>query len=152
MISIAIKERIAIELFFANYEHDPNDRELHILDDQLSNDDWGMLEKINNTLTLFKQTSMSLESSFATLYHTIPSMDMILDHLEERRNDTSDAIMMPMYQQAWEKMIKYYKLLDDSPAYVASVILHPGIKQEYIEKHWKKEWADQSKVSTLYDC
>lgn len=147
MITVALEERAAIDLFFSNYEHDPSDRELHILDDLLTEDDWLLLSKMNETLTILKETSMCLESSFATLYNCIPEMDSILDHLESRRLNESDPIMMPMYQQAWEKMVKYYKLLEDSPANIAASVLHPGYKWDYIDTRWHNDWLDPAKAS-----
>ncbi|KAM4061469.1 transposase-like protein [Hirsutella rhossiliensis] len=50
-------------------------------------------------------------------------------------------------------MDKYYCLTDESPAYVAAIVLHPSHKWHYIHENWKKEWADSSKklMETLWD-
>ena len=149
MISIAVEHRDAFELFFTNYEHDPNDKAMAILDDILTDDDWKILDKINETLSVLQRTSMVMESSFASLYNVIPSMDSILDHFEKLRLDTTNQHMMPMYQNGWEKMTKYYKDTSNSTAYIAAIVLHPEYKWDYIEHTWEKDWLDEAKVFSI---
>ena len=42
-------------------------------------------------------------------------------------------------------MEKYYKLLDLTPVYVASIVLYLGRKWKWIKKHWKAEWVQPAK-------
>jgi hypothetical protein len=37
---------------------------------------------------------------------------------------------------AWYKFDKYYRLSDDIPAYVASILLHPKLQEAYLRKVW----------------
>jgi hypothetical protein len=39
-------------------------------------------------------------------------------------------------QLGWEKLDKYYRLTDDSSAYVAAIALHPRFKWRWIQKKW----------------
>ncbi|KJZ68761.1 hypothetical protein HIM_11845 [Hirsutella minnesotensis 3608] len=41
-------------------------------------------------------------------------------------------------------MNKYYCLTDESPAYVAAIVLHPSHKWHYVHESWK-EWVESSK-------
>ena len=51
-------------------------------------------------------------------------------------------------QLGWEKLDKYYTLTDDSPAYVASICLHPRYKWKWIEKKWahRPDWIEGAKL------
>jgi hypothetical protein len=54
--------------------------------------------------------------------------------------------MAPLYQNGWEKMDKYYRLTDESPAYTAAIVLHPGYKWQYIQDTWEPEWLPKAEV------
>lgn|SRR5215469_2341752 len=49
----------------------------------------------------------------------------------------------------WEKLRKYYELMDLSPVYVAAVVLNPEHKWDYFETNWEDcpEWITQAKKS-----
>ncbi|EJP61009.1 transposase-like protein [Beauveria bassiana ARSEF 2860] len=59
----------------------------------------------------------------------------------------------PMYNSGWAKLDKYYRLTDESPAYVAAIVLHPSYEWHYIHENWKREWVAPSKtlVAALWD-
>jgi hypothetical protein len=135
--------RGAIHSFIQNY----GDKD--ILEDLLTNEDWDQLESINQMLTILQQSTKSLEGSFASLYKVIPAMDFILQHFEQGRQDHSGTLMAPLYQSGWEKMRKYYNLLESTPAYVAAIVLHPGYKWDYIKAEWDPEWVVKSEVIYL---
>lgn len=46
---------------------------------------------------------------------------------------------------AWKKLDQYYTLLDDSPAYLAALVLHPRYKLRWIKKHWaeRPDWIEK---------
>lgn len=48
---------------------------------------------------------------------------------------------------AYTKLKKYYDLVDDSPYWIAGVVLHPFIKWKYFEQTWEKEpqWLHEGK-------
>ncbi|KAM4064711.1 transposase-like protein [Hirsutella rhossiliensis] len=85
-------------------------------------------------------TTKALESSFATLDNVLLAMDFVLAQFEAGKEaHIDDPIMAPMYNSGWAKMDKYYCLTDESPAYVAAIVLHPSHKWHYIHENWKKE-------------
>lgn len=51
-------------------------------------------------------------------------------------------------QLGWEKLDEYYSLTDDSPAYVASICLHPRYKWKWIEKKWahRPDWIEAAQL------
>ena len=46
---------------------------------------------------------------------------------------------------AWSKLNEYYAHLDDTPAYVAAIVLHPHMKWRWLEKRWKDAWIKGAK-------
>ena len=48
---------------------------------------------------------------------------------------------------AWQKLESYYTRLDNTPLYVAAVVLHPRMKWKWIERAWepRPEWIKSAK-------
>ncbi|OBS15909.1 hypothetical protein FPOA_27961 [Fusarium poae] len=121
----------------------------HCAGDELSSEDWIILEKIKSFLEKLKMTTKALESSFATLDNVLLAMDFVLAQFEAGKEACiDDPIMAPMYNSGWARLDKYYRLTDESPAYVAAIVLHPSHKWHYIQENWQKEWVESSKKLT----
>jgi hypothetical protein len=47
----------------------------------------------------------------------------------------------------WKKLDEYYQKTDQSPVYVAAVVLHPGLKWKWLEKAWRDrpQWIKEAK-------
>jgi hypothetical protein len=43
--------------------------------------------------------------------------------------------MASMFNSRWAKMEKYYNLIDESPAYIAAIVLNLNSKWKYIESN-----------------
>ena len=50
------------------------------------------------------------------------------------------------YQNVWEKLQKYYELIDDAhPIFAAAILLHPSHRKHYFDHHWtgdKEQWKE----------
>jgi hAT family C-terminal dimerisation region len=50
------------------------------------------------------------------------------------------------YQNAWEKLRKYYELTDEAHSiYAAAILLHPSHRKQYFDHHWtgdEQQWKD----------
>ncbi|CEJ82383.1 Putative Transposase-like protein [[Torrubiella] hemipterigena] len=148
MLHTALSLRDAIDGYFNKWI------EPDCAGDELSSEDWIILGKIKSFLEKLKMTTKALESSFATLDNVLLAMDFMLAQFElGKETHRDDPIMAPMYNSGWAKLDKYYCLTDESPAYVAAIVLHPSHKWHYIHENWKKEWAESSKqlIETLWD-
>ncbi|KJZ74134.1 hypothetical protein HIM_05666 [Hirsutella minnesotensis 3608] len=148
MLQTALHLRGAIEGYFNKWV------EADCAGDELSPDDWLVLRKIKSFLEKLKMTTKALESSFATLDNVLLAMDFLLTQFEAGKEaHIDDPMMAPMYNSGWAKLDKYYCLTDESPAYVAAIVLHPSHKWHYIHENWKKEWVESSKklMETLWD-
>ncbi|KAH7305353.1 hypothetical protein BKA65DRAFT_363009, partial [Rhexocercosporidium sp. MPI-PUGE-AT-0058] len=108
---------------------------------KLDEQEWKTLDQMNHMLSLLKETTKSLEVSIVSISNGLPAMDFLLSRFEDGRIQyQNDTIMAPLYQNGWEKLSKYYELTYVSPAYTASLVLHPGFKWEYINECWDPSW------------
>jgi hypothetical protein len=46
-----------------------------------------------------------------------------------------------MYNYGWAKMETYYKMTEESPAYIAALVLDPNSEWSYVESNWNREWV-----------
>lgn len=148
MLRAALNLRDAIDGYFNKW------KEADCAGDELSTEDWIVLEKIKSFLEKLKMTTKALESSFATLDNVLLAMDFMLAQFEAGKEaNIDDPMVGPMYNSGWAKLDKYYRLTDESPAYVAAIVLHPSHKWHYIQENWKAEWVDSSKrlIQTLWN-
>ena len=148
MLRAALNLRDAIDGYFNKWMDADCDR------DELSPEEWIILEKIKSFLEKLKMTTKALESSFATLDNVLLAMDFVLAQFEAGKEASiDDPVMAPMYNSGWAKLDKYYRLTDESPAYVAAIVLHPSHKWHYIQENWKKEWVEPSEklIETLWN-
>jgi len=123
-------------------------------EDELSDEDWAILRNIHDFLDKLAQTTLALESSVSTLDNVLPAMDFILEQFEQGKTQyKKDKTMASMYNSGWAKMEKYYNMTEESPAYIAALVLDPNSKWKYIESNWKREWVTQARVmmDSLWD-
>lgn len=148
MLRAGLSLRDAVDSYFDKWT------ERECAGDKLSVEDWAILEKVKGFLEKLKMTTKALESSYATLDNVLLAMDFVLAQFEEGKElHMSDPIMAPMYNSSWAKLDKYYCLTDESPAYVAAIVLHSSHKWLYVHDNWKKDWVDSAKamVESLWD-
>ena len=114
--------------------------------DELSEDEWYLLLEVNKFLESLKQTTKALESSAVTLDKVLPAMDFILKRFEEGKIQFANhPVLSKMFNSGWAKLNKYYTMTDETPAYVAALVLNPRWKWGYVEKHWEQAWLPKSK-------
>jgi hypothetical protein len=115
-------------------------------DDELSNKDWKTLCNIHNFLDKLTQTTLALESSVSTLDNVLPAMDYILEQFEQYKEEyKNDKTMASMFNSGWAKMNKYYQMTEESPVYIAAIILDPNAKWQYIKNNWQRSWQTSAK-------
>ena len=79
-------------------------------------------------------------------------MDALLENLEDLKTQYKyhpEKHFCNNINQAWLKLDKYYQLTDESPAYLATMVLHPLLRWKTIEKDlWatKPEWVKEGKA------
>lgn len=106
--------------------------------DTLSRDDWKTLADIYDILKPFLHTTKATEGSNHSIDRIIPSFDYLLNHYEACViNYKDNPYILSAIQTGCQKLKEYYSKSDQSPAYVAAVVLNPAYKWAYFEDNWK---------------
>ena len=126
----AVRLRRRIELFCFEYKHD-------IKNDTLTDAEWLYLNDVIAGLQPFHEVTLFLEglaqhASFGAIWEALPALGVLLQKMETGLNETTAARgardpLAVAYQNAWEKLQKYYELTDDAhPIFAAAILLHPS--------------------------
>jgi hypothetical protein len=155
MIKRANKLHYRLDQFCIEYESDLDSQ------DMLTAQDWQELNLMEKHLEplyalVMRTQGNAKHGSYGALWEILVAFEIILINLEDARvkyvllnkskgksKTGSDYMhLSACINAAWGKANKYYKLLDDSPVYVAAVLLHPSLKWSFFHKHWAKkvEW------------
>jgi hypothetical protein len=79
-------------------------------------------------------------------------MEWLLKHLEESKmqhEHDEEPYLRIGCNLAWMKMDEYYSLTDESPAYLAALVLHPGFRWSAVESQWtdQPDWIMRGKAA-----
>src|SRR5947209_12818391 len=132
-------------------------KEPAICKSKLTNDDWITLTYVHEMLQPFKEATKLLEGrpdkgEFGAIWDVLPVMDALLETLEElkiRYKNHPEKHFCENLNQAWLKLDKYHRLTDESPAYLAAMVLHPLLRWRAIEEDlWaqKPQWVKEGKA------
>jgi hypothetical protein len=114
-------------------------------DDVLSREDWQELEDISEFLQPFVHCTLDTQGFTATLDRTFESMEFVIKHFADMKlKHRNNPRMVTRILASWFKFDKYYKLSDDTAVYAASILLHPELRQVFLEKSWdhQKEYVE----------
>jgi hypothetical protein len=106
-------------------------------EDTLDRDDWQELEDIKEFLQPFVDCTLNTQGITDSLDTTFTAMEFFVKHFNEMKNKHKDNPQInARVLTAWFKFDRYYKLTDETAIYVASVLLHPELRKQYLEKVW----------------
>jgi hAT family C-terminal dimerisation region len=106
-------------------------------DDILSRDDWQELEDIKEFMQPFVDCTLNTQGIADSLDTTFTAMEFFVKHFNEmKRKHQNNPQINARVMTAWFKFDRYYKLTDETAIYVASVLLHPELRKQYLEKVW----------------
>jgi hAT family C-terminal dimerisation region len=176
MIQRALLLRDPIDLFVKRAMEKPQKDSPLPRDDELSSHDWDILSETAELLKPFYDQSIriqsrALEARNGSLWETIPTIEFLLNRLEaqmvrygseinksqrkiSRRAPKQTDTDNPDHEQllicirnAWAKLDEYYQRMNDSPAYIASVIINPLHKWYWFDIHWKAkpQWIKEAR-------
>ena len=123
-------------------------------DDYLSPEDWNRLDIIRKFLSPFKRATLATEGDSSSISSVLFTMDVLVKYFEKALHQhASDPVLNSRIQSGWATFDKYYSKTDESPLYVAALILHPKRRTAYIEANWKKKWVASAmkKVTKLWE-
>ena len=78
-------------------------------------------------------------------------MEFLISHLEAASKVYTHRKAKHLHiciNNAWTKLCEYYRLLDASPIYAASLALNPAIKERHFERNWRggmEDWVPRTK-------
>lgn len=117
-----------------------NDNYQSISKDALSFEHWEELAEVHSFLAVFKEITKSTEGESNTLDQMLSSMDFLVTHFRAAQQKyEANPRMTTRILASWFKFDKYYKLTDDSPVYVAAILLHPSLRQAYLQVQWAQQ-------------
>jgi hypothetical protein len=182
MIERALQKRDEIDTFIRRCQRERDTGKRVPAEDHLTTEDWLLLAETAAILKPFYTQTMRLQSraadaSHGSIWEALPTMELILDHLEDMKvvyqdfndppsppvrrrrrqqpnphqsneelNDSCRRHIRTAVNNAWAKLDEYYNLTNDSPVYVAALVLHPGHKWKYINERWDRDdWKESAK-------
>lgn len=70
-------------------------------------------------------------------------MDALIEHYSEQRHQhKANQSLSESLFTSWYVYDKYYKLIDETGAYTAAILLHPNKRKSYLQSAWKKSWIE----------
>ena len=157
MVDYGLQNREGIEVYCRKNMVD-------LAEDLLTDEDWFELKTVNissiisiidvqviKILAPFKKLTkigQSKDSDLGSVAGVLWGFDMLLEVLETARKEfitpeNKTGHLATCIDHSWHLFNKYYKLTDDSRAYVMAAVLDPRNKYEYFYSKWnKKHWPD----------
>jgi hypothetical protein len=133
-------------------------------ENQLTANDWSVLQHFATILGYYEDAVKTLEGdglirkrragytgSYGNIWDVINGFEFLLGKLEkykEMAKDFSDPEQFKIgINMAWEKLEKYYTILDETPIYYAAVALHPAYRWGWFEQSWSRhpDWIRTAK-------
>lgn len=142
----ALEVRKRIELFCYEYRVD-------LEKDLLSDQEWVHIHQVVQGLHPFFEVTKRLEGQATNGHHgaiweALPAIAALLEAMEQGREKMQGLYprgnnpMAVAYQNAWEKLRKYYGLTDDAHSiYGAAILLHPSHRKQYFDFYWQGDEA-----------
>jgi hypothetical protein len=90
--------------------------------------------------------------SYGNIWDVILGFELLLGKLEEFKQLATEFPDAEQFRiginLAWEKLDKYYKLLDETPIYYTALALHPAYRWDWFEEVWKEkpDWVIKAKA------
>lgn len=126
-------------------------------DELLKPHHWVMLEHLHTHLESFYEATLMVEGRKSTLADHFQVFDWLMNKIDDIRNNLAAEARHRRGPEAqaykylsdcayasWLKCEKYFKLVDETPAYYAAIILNPTCKLQWFQEAWgehdKKEW------------
>ena len=140
----------------------PGTQQPSILDDTLTTEDWEILKHYQAILKPIWESTMKLEGDAlqgrdGAMWEVLPVFEFMLEKFYSisarlDRSNEAEHLLYTSLELGIQKLDDYYKLLDDTPAYMAAVVLHPQFKWEWIENVWTgkangKKWIKDARIA-----
>lgn len=118
---------------------------------RITADDWHALKATRDFLEPFWQVTLQTEGKDVTLDEMQTTMDFIIYHLQRSEEKyASDTGLLAAVNTCWYAFNKWYERIDEVPAYVTAVLLHPskrlkGLRKSRTQDKWIKAGLKRAK-------
>ncbi|OWT42252.1 restless-like transposase [Pochonia chlamydosporia 170] len=141
-------------------------------ENQLTANDWSVLQHFATILGYYEDAVKTLEGdglirkrkrgytgSYGNVWDVINGFEFLLGKLEKYKAMAKDFPDPEQFRiginMAWEKLDKYYTILDTTPIYYTALALHPAYRWGWFEQAWvhKPDWIRSAKriVQEVWD-
>lgn len=104
--------------------------------------EWHFLERLHDCLDDYYWCTKEAEKHSAHAGEYFPTLQYMLDEVhhwqQEAEAEGSNMLALSLLA-SWNKIEKYYKLVDQTPVYYAAVILNPTLKMLWFRKQWQTD-------------
>jgi hypothetical protein len=108
---------------------------------ELTAAEWQLVNQTIAFLSPFKEATKRCEGDYVTLDMVQFHMDSLSDHFKEQKElHKANKSFTESIVTSWYAFDKYYKLIDDSGAYTAAILLHPNRRKSYLQSAWHNQW------------
>ncbi|KAJ6437949.1 calcium permeable channel [Purpureocillium lavendulum] len=128
-----------------------------IVDDRMAAEDWSVIAEYLAILKPLKIATKRLEGrpregKFGAIWEVLLTMEWLLKHLEEAKlqhERDEEPYLRIGCNLGWMKLDQYYALTEDSPAYLASLVLHPAFRWSTVESQWSDhpDWLTRGRTA-----
>ena len=128
-----------------------------IVDEKMSTEDWAVIAEYLAILRPLQIATKRLEGrpqegKFGAIWEVLLTMEWLLKHLEESKQQherDEEPYLRIGCNLGWMKLDQYYTQTEDSPAYLASLILHPAFRWSTVESQWSDhpDWLVRGKAA-----
>ena len=138
----------------------------YVIENRLSKEDWEILEEYVEFLDPLAVATKVLQSNpgkhsagqqkQGLAANVLLAFEYILNHMEKMNEKyqgqgAKDRHLSAVVELAWDKCTEYYRKLDDTPIYIAGVILNPSHKWQRLETLWggskkTRRWIQEGKA------
>ncbi|KAJ6436796.1 putative 115 kDa protein in type-1 retrotransposable element R1DM [Purpureocillium lavendulum] len=128
-----------------------------IVDDRMAAEDWSVIAEYLAILKPLKIATKRLEGRpregrFGAIWEVLLTMEWLLKHLEEAKlqhERDEEPYLRIGCNLGWMKLDQYYALTEDSPAYLASLVLHPAFRWSTVESQWSDhpDWLTRGRTA-----
>ena len=106
-----------------------------------SSEEWLLLQYTYQILQPLKEVCKRAEGNNTTLDLVQLEMDFLRHQLErlETKHGGNPSLLASI-NTMWLLFNKYYEKIDEIPAYVTAILLHPSRRKAYLIRNWKPAW------------
>ncbi|KAJ3496446.1 hypothetical protein NLG97_g2651 [Lecanicillium saksenae] len=110
-------------------------------EDTLTQEDWDVLRLTADFLQPFWQATLAEERKWSSLDQLLYHMDILLKHFEDtKKTYSNNRRLVHSIYMGWFILDKYYFKTDETPVYLAALLLHPSKRLKYLRQNWQRDW------------